>query len=151
MEQTAPWYQELALSVLLRAARRPFTDAIRKALALADCEDLPKNGAFMLGAIANTNAPLGRIAHDLDVSKQAVGQLADTLVLRGYLERTVDAEDRRRLTLTLTERGMAANIAIRHAIQDVQGRLAAEVAPEHLAITRKTLAALALLDREESV
>ena len=50
---------------------------------------------------------------ELGVSKQAAGQLVDTLVLRGYLERSVDPEDRRRLTLTLTERGMAAHLATR--------------------------------------
>ena len=43
----------------------------------------------------------------LGVTKQAASQLIDTLVLRGYLTRDVNPEDRRRMTVTLTERGRA--------------------------------------------
>ena len=44
-------------------------------------------GGLALGA---GDVPLSRLIQELGVSKQAAGQLVDTLVLRGYLERTVD-------------------------------------------------------------
>ena len=43
----------------------------------------------------------------LDIA-QAAGQLVDTLVMRGYLERQTDPDDRRRLVVRLTERGAEA-------------------------------------------
>ena len=53
----------------------------------------------------------------LGVSKQAASQLIDTLVLRGYLERRVDPEDRRRINIEATERGRAAGEAIAAGVQ----------------------------------
>ena len=52
--------------------------------------------------------PLSVLVRQLKVSKQAAGQLVDTLVLRGYLKREVDEADRRRFTVALTERGWHA-------------------------------------------
>jgi DNA-binding MarR family transcriptional regulator len=77
------------------------------------------------------------------VSKQAAGQLVDSLVTRGYLDRAPDPEDRRRLTITLTERGQAAAEVIRSAVQQVDAGLVRRVGPEYVAHTRATLAALA--------
>jgi DNA-binding MarR family transcriptional regulator len=51
---------------------------------------------------------LRQLIEELQLSKQAVGQLVDVLVTRGYVKREVDSEDRRRLTVGLTERGRAA-------------------------------------------
>ena len=48
----------------------------------------------------------------LGVTKQAASQLLDTLVLRGFLVRDINPEDRRRMTIDLTERGHAAAAAI---------------------------------------
>jgi DNA-binding MarR family transcriptional regulator len=76
------------------------------------------------------------------VSKQAAGQLVDTLVTRGYLDRSPDPDDRRRLTVTLTERGHAAATVIRSVIERVDADLAGRVGAEHVARTRATLAAL---------
>jgi DNA-binding MarR family transcriptional regulator len=76
------------------------------------------------------------------VSKQAAGQLVDTLVLRGYLDRSIDVEDRRRLTVSLTERGRGAAEAIRAAVEGVDAELLSRVGPEYVAHTRATLAAL---------
>jgi len=84
------------------------------------------------------------------VSKQAAGQLVDILVLRGYLERTVDSGDRRRLTLSLTDRGMAAHLATREAVKAVDARLAARVPAEFISHGRAMLAALAWIDVETS-
>ena len=98
----------VAFPALLRAARRTYGSAVRAALAEAGCDDMPRNGSYVVGAIDRTGAPLSQIITELGVSKQAAGQLVDTLVARGYLDRSPDPDDRRRLTITLTERGHAA-------------------------------------------
>ena len=135
-------HDEIALPALLRAARTVYGGAVRKALAQAGYDDIPKNGIFVIGAIARSGAPLGVIVRQLGVSKQAAGQLVDTLVMRGYLDREVDAEDRRRLTLSLSERGRAAAQVSRAAIARVDAALARKVDREWIAHTRATLLAL---------
>jgi DNA-binding MarR family transcriptional regulator len=138
-----PTVEEWSLPALLRAARRTYGTAIREALAEAGLDDIPRNGIFVIGAIARTGAPLSEIIEQLGASKQAAGQLVDTLVLRGYLNRDVDPDDRRRLRVTLTERGHTAAALIRGAVDQVDRELAAIVGDENLARTRATLAALA--------
>ena len=65
---------------------------MRKALEEAGFDDVPKNGLYVIGGLAlgAGDVPLGQLVKELGVSKQAAGQLVDTLVLRGYLERTPD-------------------------------------------------------------
>jgi DNA-binding MarR family transcriptional regulator len=76
------------------------------------------------------------------VSKQTVGQLVDTLVVRGYLERTVGPDDRRRVLVTLTERGRSASTVVLATAEDIDARLVAVVGTERMTNTRETLAAL---------
>jgi DNA-binding MarR family transcriptional regulator len=136
------WLDEVAFPALLRAARTAYGSAIRAALAEVGCDDVPRNGSYVIGAIARTGAPLSQVIKELGVSKQSAGQLVDTLVTRGYLDRSADPEDRRRLTITLTERGHAAAEVIRSAVQRVDAGLVGRVGPEYIAHTRVTLAAL---------
>jgi DNA-binding MarR family transcriptional regulator len=136
------WHDEVAFPALLRAARTAYGSAVRAALAEAGCDDMPRNGSYVIGAIARTGAPLSEIIKDLGVSKQAAGQLVDTLVTRGYLDRAVDPDDRRRLTITLTERGHAAAAVVRSAVDRVDAGLVGRVGQEYVAHTRATLAAL---------
>jgi len=131
-----------SLPALLRVARRAYGSAIREALADAGFEDLPHNGPFVIAAIARTGAPLSEIIDQLGVSKQAAGQLVDTLVIRGYLERSIDPEDRRRLRVRLTDRGAAAAAATRAAVERVDAALAGRVGDEYVTHTRATLVSL---------
>ena len=101
MADETEWYGELTLPALLRAARSAYGAAIRSALAEAGCDDVPRNGSYVIGAIARTGEPLSDIIQWLGVSKQAAGQLVDTLVIRGFLGRSVDPDDRRRTILTV--------------------------------------------------
>ena len=143
------WFDEVAFPALLRGARRTYGSAIREALLEAGCDDVPSNGAYVIGAIARTGAPLSEIIKGLGVSKQAAGQLVDTLVTRGYIDRSVDLGDRRRLTISLTERGSAAAAVVRAAVERVDAELAARVGPEYVAHTRATLASLIEGNRDE--
>jgi hypothetical protein len=49
------------LPVLLRAARRAYGSAIRADLDEAGCDDVPRNGIFVIAAIARTEAALSEI------------------------------------------------------------------------------------------
>jgi DNA-binding MarR family transcriptional regulator len=142
MTENQDWLDEVAFPALLRAARSAYGSAIRESLAEAGCDDVPRNGSYVIGAIARTGAPLSQIIKELGVSKQAAGQLVDTLVMRGYLDRSVDPEDRRRLTISLTERGHAAAAVIRSAIDRVDAALVDRVGQEYVRHARVTLAAL---------
>jgi DNA-binding MarR family transcriptional regulator len=138
---------EVSTPALLREARVTYGSAINHALVEVGCDDVPRNGIYVIGAIARTGAPLSQIIQHLRVSKQAAGQLVDTLVTRGYLDRTVDPEDRRRLTITLTDRGRAAAAVIRAAVDRVDVDLVALVGLDHLAHTRATLISLIEIGR----
>lgn len=127
---------------LLRAAWTKYGLAIRTALGDAGYDDVPRHGSYVIGAIAGTEAPLSEIIQRLGVSKQAAGHLVDTLVTRGYLDRSVDPQDRRRLTITLTERGRDAAGVIRSTVDRVDAELVGRVGVDFVAHTRATLTSL---------
>jgi len=142
MPEHTRWYDEVAFPALLRAARSTYRSAVRDALSDAGCDDLPRNGAYVIGGIARNGSPLSEIIQELGVSKQAAGQLVDTIVMRGYLHRAPDPEDRRRLTVTLTERGHMAASVVRAAVELVDSEVSTLVGVEYVAHARATLAAL---------
>jgi DNA-binding MarR family transcriptional regulator len=144
MENQQPWYLEIGIPVLLRHARTAYGAAMRKALAEAGYDDIPGNGLYVIGGLALgvPDIPLGQLIKELRISKQVAGQLVDTLVTRGYLERTMDKDDRRKLTIALTERGKAAAATQRAAREKVDAELLACVGQDDINRTRRTLAVL---------
>lgn len=142
--ESKPWYEDVVLPALLRHARNTYGVAMRRALDEAGYDDVPKNGLYVIGGLAMGagGVPLGQLIRELRISKQAAGQLVDTLVTRGYLERAVDPEDRRKLTVTLSERGRAAAAAQAVAREKVDAALAAIVGADDIQCTRRALAAL---------
>jgi DNA-binding MarR family transcriptional regulator len=137
------WTTTASLPALLRAAWSSYGSAVRQALTGAGCDDVPRNGSYVLSAVAAVGAPLSAVIAQLGMSKQAAGQLVDTLVLRGYLDRAVDPADRRRLVVTPTERGAAAAAVIRAAVATLDAALEAQAGPEPVACARTVLAVLA--------
>jgi DNA-binding MarR family transcriptional regulator len=142
--------EETNIPALMRWARGSYGQAVRRSLAIAGYDDLPRNGAFVLGGMANLGGSAADMIRGLGVTKQAASQLIDTLVLRGYLTREVDAEDRRRLTITLTERGRGAAEAVRAAVEAIDAELADSITPEQLAGLRAGLNALARINRRQA-
>jgi DNA-binding MarR family transcriptional regulator len=133
---------DVSLPALLRAARRTYGERMRASLTAAGLDDVPSNGMFVIGAIGDAPAPLGDVIAGLGISKQAAGQLVDTLVLRGYVERQADPDDRRRLILSATERGRAAAEIVWRSGAEVDAELEAAVGSEAVATTRGALLAL---------
>jgi DNA-binding MarR family transcriptional regulator len=119
MDEPPTWIDDLVTPALLSEARRRYGDEIRRALARAGCDDVPRAGARLLGGIARNGPGVGDMAARLGMTKQATSQLVDTLVLRGYLERRPDPDDRRRVQLHLTSRGEGVAVEIQHAVARV--------------------------------
>ncbi len=137
-----PTAEDVFVPALLRAARGAYGHSIRARLADAGCEDLPRNGPFVLGGLVNRGATLEGLVRELGISKQAASQLIDTLVIRGYLERRVNEQDRRRIVVEATERGRAAAAAVRAGVEAVDSELAEMLSPRQLAGMRSGLVAL---------
>ncbi len=149
MMDEKPWYDDIVMPALLRHARNTYGSVMRQALAEAGYDDIPGNGLYVIGGLAlgAGGIPLGQLVRELRVSKQAAGQLVDTLVLRGYLERTADDDDRRKLTVTLTERGQAAAAVQAAAREKIDAELLARVGQDDVSRARRTLAALIEIGR----
>lgn len=133
------------MPALLRAAWWTYAAAVRAALAGSGFDDVPRNGSYVLSAIARGGVPLAEVIAALGVSKQTAGALVDSLVVRGYLDRAVDPADRRRLVVSLTDRGAAATACVRSAVAAVDEALEAAVGPEQVGYTRAALTELAAL------
>jgi DNA-binding MarR family transcriptional regulator len=128
---------------LLRHARYTYGAAMRKALDDGGYDDVPKNGMYVIGGLAlGLDIPLSQLIRELRLSKQAAGQLVDTLVTRSYLDRRVDGQDRRKLVVTLTERGKAAAATQAAARKKIDAQLAAAVGQEDVKRMRRALAVL---------
>jgi DNA-binding MarR family transcriptional regulator len=130
---------------LLRAARKAYGNAIRDAFAAAGFDDIPRNGAYVLARTYDNASPLSALTRELGISKQAVSQLIDTMVMRGYLERSEDSEDRRRMLITLTRRGQAAARVSWEAVTDVDAELGSRLPPDGVQALRAGLRVLAEL------
>jgi DNA-binding MarR family transcriptional regulator len=126
----------------MRAARGSYAAAIAERLEAAGIDDLPRHGPFVLGGMANHGGSAADMIGGLGISKQRASQLVDTLVLRGYLTREINADDRRRTTILLTDRGRAAAALVRAAIDQIDAELAQILSPAEVAGLRKGLLAL---------
>jgi DNA-binding MarR family transcriptional regulator len=73
--------------------------------------DLRMNELWALGKIEHAVGCSGtgigntEIQEELQITKSAVSQMLDSLVEKGYVERTLDTIDRRRMCVTITESG----------------------------------------------
>ncbi len=150
MEHT-PWYDQISIPALLRHARHTYGKAMRSALEEAGYDDIPANGLYVIGGLAlDGDVPLGRLVKQLGISKQGAGQLVDTLVMRGYLSRMVDDNDRRQLVVALTDRGRAAAEIQGRARDRVDAELVARVGEEDVRAARRSLGVLIDLQQTEA-
>jgi DNA-binding MarR family transcriptional regulator len=135
-----PWYDDMVMPVLLDLARRRYGSAIREAMAEAGFTDIPKRGARILGGIArNGTIRQEDLPNAIGATKQTASQLVDTLVTRGYLERAADPDDRRRMIISLTERGADAASVSREAVDRVDEALEGSIGPDGVSQLRRVL------------
>ncbi len=134
---------ELATPTLMRAARGVYAQSIRTELHAIGVDDLPRNGATLLAGLSAAGAPRQNLPAGLGVTKQAVSQAIEILAGRGYLERSPDPGDRRRISLTLTPRGQEVVDAVVRGVESVDARLLERVPAEQVGAMRSALLALA--------
>ncbi|HEY2717645.1 MAG TPA: MarR family winged helix-turn-helix transcriptional regulator [Solirubrobacterales bacterium] len=142
MSEQTQWHEDLVLPVLLAEGRKTYGAAIRRAFAAEGFDDIPKLGPRLLGGMLRFGSQPADIAADFGISKQAASKLVDALVVRGYLERRVDPDDRRRMLLSLTARGEAAARASGAATDRVDRELEEAVGERAVEQMRETLGAL---------
>jgi DNA-binding MarR family transcriptional regulator len=139
---------QLATPTLMRAARGTYARSIRAHLQEIGVTDLPRNGAFILFGVLSGDGARAELPTGLGVSKQAVSQVIDVLVTRGYLDRRPDDSDRRRVVLELTERGHEVAAAVWRGTEAIDEQLASRVSPEQMEAMRASLIALADMKAE---
>jgi DNA-binding MarR family transcriptional regulator len=142
-------YQQLGVPGLLRLARRAYGNAVRTALAESGFDDVPRNGAYLLARVYGGRYAVADLIRGLGISKQAVSQLVDTMVTRGYIERKPDADDRRRMRLTLTPRGEAAATVSWQAATRTDEELERRISTDGVHALRHGLIALCEMSDEE--
>jgi DNA-binding MarR family transcriptional regulator len=126
----------------MHAARGVYAQSIRTELHAIGVEDLPRNGATLLAELSATGAPRQNLPAGLGVTKQAVSQAVEILAARGYLERSPDPDDRRRISLTLTPRGQQVVDAVVRGVESVDARLLERVPAGQVGAMRSALLAL---------
>ncbi len=142
-------YQELGVPGLLRLARRAYGNAVRAALAESGFDDMPRNGAYLLARVYDGRYAAADLTRGLGISKQAVSQLVDTMVTRGYIERKPDTDDRRRMQLALTQRGAAAGTVSWQAATRTDEELERRLSADGVAALRRGLITLCEMSDEE--
>jgi DNA-binding MarR family transcriptional regulator len=133
---------EFNTPTLMRSARGVYAQSMRAHLRDIGVDELPRNGVMILAGIDTSGGPSQDLPRVLGVTKQAVSQTVDALVNRGYLERTPDVDDRRRIALTLTVRGEQIVEAALHGIEAVDRQLEQRVTREQIEAMRSVLVAL---------
>ena len=128
----------------LRRALSAHRAAIASALARAGCDDLPPRALWAIDALRAGDRSAAELARMLEVSKQAMSPLVELLVSLGYVERTADELDRRRIALRLTSRGRLAAGAITRACERLESRERERVGAHNLELARETITAIGL-------
>ena len=144
---TTPPIAETYLSIpeLMRVARGSYKRAADAQLAAGGFEDLPTASGYLLAYLANDDASIPERIDGLGIKRREFRQLVDTLVLRGYLTRTLDPDGHE--SLALTERGRLANEACFEGCGHVDRELERRLTEAELAGLRRGLAALGEIKR----
>ena len=140
--QDQPWYADLVLPVLLGAARTTYGDAIRSALAAAGFHDMPRSGARAVGGIARQGATsaTSQPSSASPSRQRASSWTSSCCAATASGSRTL--EDRRRMTVGLTERGRDAAVEVNRAVGRVDAALLDRFGAQRLAQTREVLGGL---------
>ncbi len=114
---------DIPTPALLRASRGAYSIGIRRELAKAGIDDLPPNGAYVIGGMGNRGATATDLIRQLGMSERSTSELVDTLVSRGFLTQADVAADQREIAVVLTKRGLVAAEAIGRGVDSVEDEL----------------------------
>lgn len=85
---------------------------------------------------------IGELAQRMEVTQQAASKAVADLQRRGWVELTVDPDDRRSRLVGLSERGRAAVAASRVVRAEMVGELLRECGPDDMDAARRVLATM---------
>jgi DNA-binding MarR family transcriptional regulator len=126
---------------LMRVARGTYKRAVDIQLAAGGLEDLPTSSGYLLAYVASGEVSVPEMIEGLGIKKREFRQLVDTLVLRGYIARNLDPTSHEE-SLSLTERGLAANEATFEGCNYVDKELERRLSEPELAGMRRGLVVL---------
>lgn len=126
---------------LMRVARGSYKRAVDAQLAAGGLEDLPNPGGYILAYLANGEESIPEMIEGLGIKKPEFSRLVDCLVLRGYITRNANPEERT-ASFALTERGRAAAEAIFDGARIVDEELEGRLSEAEIAGLRRGLIAL---------
>jgi DNA-binding MarR family transcriptional regulator len=120
------------LPLLLFGGFRSIIDELHAELARRGHPDLRPAHGFALQAIGPYGATATEVGRRLGVSKQAAGKTIERLEELGYVQRSGDAEDRRRKLVGITPRGREALALSAMIFEDIRSRWAVALGPDRL-------------------
>jgi len=127
--------EELDASVVpasLRAARGSYSRFIRHNLSHVECDDLPRNGPYVVGGLAN-GVSAGQLFREMGLREEAGIRLVETLIERGYVAVGEGPEKYGVPDLVNTPRGATAAKAVGEAVHEVNDLLVQSLSSEQLA------------------
>jgi DNA-binding MarR family transcriptional regulator len=105
--------------------------------------DIRRSHATVFINIDRAGSRLTQLAERASMTPQAMGELVDDLVERGYVERVPDPADRRAKLILLTDLGWDALQAAFDTILDIEAELQAELGQNGLARLQRALRRIA--------
>jgi DNA-binding MarR family transcriptional regulator len=132
-DRPAPLLRLLGLTTQLLA------DDLHRRLHAAGIDDQGRADDAAMAHIPPEGIRLTGLAERAGVTKQAMAELVDSLVARGYVERTADPTDGRAKLIVFSERGWAAVDAALDALADIEADLVAELGDRRIQALRRTL------------
>lgn len=135
--------EPLDFGVLLNVAFGSFKEALDADLASAGFDDIGASFGYVLRLLAVAPCNLSELAAQLGMSAPGALKVVDDMVAKGYVSRTVDADDRRVKRLELTERGRAALGRARAFHEKYEQALVQRLGARQVAAARKLLEAMA--------
>ncbi|HEY6538997.1 MAG TPA: MarR family transcriptional regulator [Candidatus Dormibacteraeota bacterium] len=130
------------LVVLLSRGAGAYRTTVRRTLDERGFADVPRSGSWLLTALVRAPRTGGELAVLLGTSKQGLSRLSDALVERGYLRRSQDPTDHRRVRFALTPRGRRAAACVSQAVGQVDRTLERRAGREATERARQALAML---------
>ena len=127
------------LPLLLFGGFRAIIDELHAELARRGHPDVRPAHGFALQAIGMHGATATEAGRRLGISKQAAGKTLDRLEQLGYVTRSGDDRDRRRKTIRLTPRGIAALHESAMIFEDIRSRWRRELGDEREAELERDL------------
>ena len=124
---------------LLGLTTQGLAGELHRRLAEAGFDDQRGADDAVMAHIPPEGIRLTSLAQRAGVSKQAMGELVDSLVARDYVERIPDPTDGRAKLLVFSERGWASVDTALGALADIEAELVAELGDRRIQSLRKAL------------